>query len=124
MSFDQHARKVRDPNRSPWRRLSSLRGCVSRFCRLTRLPYRDTLEGLGLAWSPVPRDPPTDDVLRRTLDGLERARNRYLSALRGWETRRVRAKLRGGRRLSRAEADALAELRQRILPGAPGDAPG
>lgn len=119
MSFDYHARKVRDPARTPWARLSSLRACVSSFCWLTRLPYRDMLERLGLTWrSDVPRDPPADEFLRRTLDALERERNVYLAALRGWEMRRVRAKLRGNRQLSRAERDALAELRQRIAIGA------
>lgn len=120
MSFAYHARKARDPARTPWARLSSLRACVSTFCWLTGLPYRDTLVRLGLTWTKsLPSDPPTDAFLRATLDELERARNRYLAALRGWEMRRVRAKQRGGRQPARAEREALARLRAAIDPGAP-----
>jgi hypothetical protein len=124
MSFAHSARKVRDPALTPWRRLSSLRGCVSSFCWLTGLPYRATLDRLGLTWTrAVPSDPPTDAFLRVTLDGLERERNRYLAALRGWEMRRARAKMRGGRHLSRAEADVRAVLRERVAAAiAPADA--
>lgn len=119
MSFASHARAARDPDRTPWRRLSSLRACVSSFCWLTGLSYRATLERLGLTWTRArPSDPPTDAFLRRTLDDLERARNVYLAGLRGFETRRVRAKLRGARQLSRGERDALAQLRARVHPGA------
>ena len=125
MSFASCARKVRDPDRSPRLRLSSLRGCVSSFCFLTKLPYRATLERLGIAWTILlPSDPPTDAFLRRTLDALEIERNRYLARLRGFETRRIRVKSRGGRQLSRRERDALAALRDRandaLAPAVPG----
>lgn len=114
MSFPRAARQVRDPDHPVWLRLSSLRACVASFCWLTGLPYRATVERLGLDWTPlIPRDPPTDAFLRGTLDALERERNRYLAVLRGFELRRVRAKLRGGRQLSRAERAALDALRQR-----------
>lgn len=114
MSFPYVARRVRDPGRPVWLRLSSLRACVASFCGLTGLPYRATVERLGLDWTPaIPRDPPSDAFLRGTLDALERERNVYLSVLRGIEIHRIRAKLRGGRQLSRAERDALAELRGR-----------
>lgn len=125
MSFASCARKVRDPDRSPWLRLSSLRGCVASFCWLTKLPYRATLERLGITWTTsLPSAPPTDAFLRRTLDALEIERNRYLAGLRGFETRRIRVKARGGRQLSRRERDALAALRDRadaaIAPALPG----
>ena len=115
MSFTYHARRARDPALTPWRRLSHLRGCVSSFCFLTRLPYRATLERLGLTWTiSRPSDPPTDAFLRRTLDALERERNRYLAGLRTFELRRVRAKMRGGRQPSRDERGFLAALRERV----------
>jgi len=118
MSFPYQARRARDPDHPTWLRYSSLKGCVSSFCWLTGLPFRATLERLGLTWTPaVPRDPPTDAFLRGTLDALERERNAYLDALRGCELRRVRAKLRGGRQLSRAERNALEELRLRADAG-------
>ena len=115
MSFASAARRVRDPGLTPWRRLSALRGCVSSFCWLTGLPYRATLERLGITWMiGRPSDPPTDAFLRRTLEALERERNRYLSGLRTFELRRVRAKMRGGRQLSRDERSYLAVLRERV----------
>jgi hypothetical protein len=125
MSFPYYARRARDPERHAWRRLSSLRACVSSFCWLTGLPYRATLERLGLTWTrAIPAPPPTDAFLRATLDDLERARNVYLDGLRSLERRRLLVKLRGGRQLSRAERGAFAELRERALIGAAGKSAG
>jgi hypothetical protein len=115
MSFASSARQVRDPALPLWRRYSALRGCVASFSFLTQRSYNATLERLGLRWSVVrPADPPTDEFLRRTLDLLERERNRYLAGLRTFELRRVRAKMRGRRQPSRAERDGLAALRERV----------
>jgi hypothetical protein len=112
MSFNYHARRVRDGGRPPWRRLSDLRACVSSYCWLTGAGYRRMLEYLQLDHSPeVPRDPPTDEFLRRTLDEVERERSRYLERLRGFERKRIRAKMRGNRQLSAAERAVLREMR-------------
>jgi hypothetical protein len=111
MSFNYHARRVRDGGRPPWRRLSALRACVSSYCWLTGRRYRAMLEYLHLDHSPqVPRDPPSDAFLRRRLDEVERERNLYLERLRVFERRRVRAKMQGNRQLSTAERTALREL--------------
>lgn len=118
MSFLSSARKVRDPDLPLWKRYSALRGCVVSFSFLTKQSYNGILERLGLTWSVLrPADPPTDEFLRRTLDRLERERTLYLAGLRSFELRRVRAKMRGRRQLSRADRDALAELRQRAEAG-------
>lgn len=118
MSFLSSARKVRDPDLPLWKRYSALRGCVVSFSFLTKRSYTGTLERLGLTWSVLrPADPPTDEFLRRTLDLLERERTLYLAGLRSFELRRVRAKMRGRRQLSRAERAALAELRRRVDAG-------
>lgn len=118
MSFLSSARKVRDPDLPLWKRYSALRGCVVSFSFLTKQSYNGTLERLGLTWSVLrPADPPTDEFLRRTLDRLERERTLYLAGLRSFELRRVRAKMRGRRQLSRAERAALAELRERADAG-------
>jgi hypothetical protein len=115
MSFASGARQVRDPALPLWRRYSALRGCVASFSFLTRRSYNATLERLGLTWSIVrPADPPTDEFLRRTVDLLERERNRYLAGLRTFELRRVRAKMRGRRQPCRAERDGLAALGERV----------
>lgn len=111
MSFHYHARRVRDPGRGPWRRLSSLRACVRSYCRLTRTSYPRMLVCLGLEipWDPRSQ-PPLDEHMRRALDQVERARNRYLDRLRVLERRRACAKRRGNRQLSSAERAALREL--------------
>lgn len=115
MSFLSSARDVRDPALPVWRRYSALRGCVRSFSFLTRRSYLETLERLGLTWSILrPEDPPSDAFLRRTLDLLERERNLYLVRLRSFELRRVRAKMRGRRQLSRADQAALALLRESV----------
>lgn len=112
MSFNYHARRVRDAGRPPWRRLSSLRACVSSYCWLTGARYRQMLEYLELDHSlQVPREPPTDEFLRRKLDEVERERSWYLERLRGFERKRIRAKMRGNRQLSTAERTALREMR-------------
>jgi hypothetical protein len=111
MSFNYHARRVRDSGRPPWRRLSSLRACVASYSWLTRTSYRRLLAHLDLEFPDgVPRDPPTDEFLRRTLDQLERARNEYLERLRVFERKRIRAKMQGNRQLSNAERTDLQEL--------------
>lgn len=112
MSFNYHARRVRDPDHPVWRRLSSLRACVRSYCRLTGESFDGTSAALGLEFSRnAPADPPTDAFLRRTLDRVERERNRYLDRLRAWERKRFRAKSLGNRQLSRAERAALDALR-------------
>lgn len=111
MSFNYHARRVRDPGREPWRRLSSLRACVRSYCRLTRASYARMLAFLDLEIPREPvRQPPSDEHMRRALDQMERARNRYLDRLRVLERRRACAKTRGNRQLSSADRAALREL--------------
>lgn len=115
MSFNYHARRVRDPDRPPWRRLTSLRACVASYCWLTRARYRPMLASLGLEVPYQPqRQPPPAQELLRTLDQLERARNVYLDRLRAFERKRIRAKAHGNRHLSTAERALLDELESGI----------
>lgn len=115
MSFNYYARRVRDGGRSPWMRLSSIRACVSSYCWLTGAGYRRMLEHLQLDHShAIPRDPPTDEFLRRTLDHVERERSAYLERLRAFERKRIRAKVRGNRQLSSAERARLREMRDGV----------
>lgn len=112
MSFNSSARQVRDPHHPPWLRLSSLRGCVRKFCTLTGGRYASVSAYLGIDFPFDPaREPPTDEFLRRTLDQVERERSVSLDRLRGFEKKRIRAKMRGNRQLSTAERTALRELR-------------
>lgn len=112
MSFNYHARRVRDPGHPPWRRLSSLRACVRSYCVLTGAGYANLSTYLGLDFPFDPeRPPPADEFLRRVLDEVERERNRYLERLRVFERRRILAKARGNRQPSSAERTLLREMR-------------
>lgn len=115
MSFREHAEKARIPDRGIWRRLSAVRACVASFCWLTRLPYRATLERLGLNWSiVVPSPPPTEAFLADVLAAVERERSRYLVGLAEFEGMRRARKTAGKRQLSAEEARMLADLRASV----------
>lgn len=111
MSFNYLARQVRDAGHPPWLRLSALRACVRRFCRLTGGSYARVSAYLGIEFPYEPgREPPDDAFLRRTLDQVERERSWFLERLRAFEQKRVHAKVHGNRQLSTAERTALREL--------------
>lgn len=111
MSFNYQARRVRDAGHHPWRRLSSLRACLRSYCRLSGASYANLSAYLEIDYWDTPRRlPPTPAFLRRTLDEIERERNRYLERLRVFERRRAFAKSRGNRQMSSAERKTLEEL--------------
>ncbi|HEU4885322.1 MAG TPA: hypothetical protein VFT45_23950 [Longimicrobium sp.] len=111
MSFNDQARRVRDAGNTPWRRLSSLRACLRSYCRLSGASYENLSAYLEIDyWAQPRRLPPTPAFLRRTLDEIERERNRYLERRRLFERRRVLAKWRGNRQMSNAERKTLKEL--------------
>jgi hypothetical protein len=115
MSFHAHAADARDPRRDIWLRKSAAAACVSHLCRLTGLPYRATLERVGLTWSIlVDRPPPTPEFLERMVAIVERERTRYLAGLAAFEAARRQAKPEGRRQLSNAERRVLAGLRAAI----------
>lgn len=122
MSFREHVTKARDPERGVWRRMSAVKACVASFCWLTRLPYRATLERLGLTWSVlVPSPPPTEAYLAGVLAAVERERGRYLAGLAAFEEMRRERKRGGNRQMSAKEARMLADLRAAVDFG--GEAP-
>jgi hypothetical protein len=111
MSFNYQARRVRDASYPDWRRLSSLRACLRSYCALSGASYANLCAYLEIDyWQEPRRLPPTPAFLRRTLDEIERERNRYLERLRVFERRRAFAKARGNRQMSNAERTTLKEL--------------
>lgn len=108
-SFQHSARKVRDPERSPWLRLSALRGCVSSFCWLTGQPYRDTLVRFGISPEQVTA-PPGDDFLLSTLAWIEGERDRYHASRAVFDAARRETKRAGGRQLSNTEREMLRRM--------------
>lgn len=126
MSFGEHVIDALDPERTLWHRMSAVKGCVASLSRLTGLPFRATLERLGLTWSianPSPA-PPTEAFLLDVLARVRRERARYLAALAPFEAARRARKAAGNRQMSSAERRALAALRDAIdLDRAEADAP-
>ena len=108
-SFHHAARKVRDPERTPWLRLSALRGCVSSFCWLTGQPYRATLVRFGISPEQV-TSPPGADFLHATLARIEAERDRYHAARAAFDAARRETKRAGGRQLSNAEREMLRRM--------------
>jgi hypothetical protein len=108
-SFQHAARKVRDPERSAWLRLSALRGCVSSFCWLTGQPFRDTLERFGISPRQVTA-PPGDEFLLATLARVEAERDQYHAARGPFDAARREVKRKGGRQLSNAERETLRRM--------------
>ncbi len=108
-SFQHSARKVRDPERSPWLRLSALRGCVSSFCWLTGQPYRDTLVRFGISPQQVTA-PPGEDFLLSTLARIEAERDRYHASRTAFDAARRETKRAGGRQLSNTEREMLRRM--------------
>lgn len=108
-SFQHSARKVRDPERSPWLRLSALRGCVSSFSWLTGQPYRATLVRFGISPEQVTA-PPGADFLLATLARIEAERDRYHAARAAFDAARRETKRGGGRQLSNTEREMLRRM--------------
>jgi hypothetical protein len=108
-SFQHAARKVRDPERSPWLRLSALRGCVSSFCWLTGQPFRATLVRFGISPEQV-TTPPGEEFLLATLARVEAERDRYHAARQPFDAARREIKRKGGRQLSNAERETLRRM--------------
>ena len=108
-SFNHAARKVRDPQRSPWLRLSALRGCVSSFCWATGQPYRGTLVRFGISPEQVTA-PPDENFLLATLVRIEAERDRYHVARAVFDATRRESKRAGGRQLSNTERETLRRM--------------
>ena len=112
MSFRSIARKIREPERSfTWRR-SAFRACLELiiwFPQSHRAVYARFADEFGFD-----RDDVADanERILRALDALERERNQMLEKLRAFDLKRVRAKGRGRRTLSKAEREDLAAIRR------------
>jgi len=110
MSFNGSARHVRNPALPLPLRAMALRSCVMRLCRLTGERYTHALaryaDTLGIDLTNV-----TEQELLTALARIESERNQILEQVRAFERKRVREKLRGKRRLGKADVVAFRELR-------------
>jgi len=109
MSFNWYARKVLNPVLRLSVRGSALRSCILRLCRLTGERYTHALtrysDTRGIDFSSA-----TEQELVTALARIQSERNQFLEQVRAFERKRVREKLRGKRRPSKADVVAFHEL--------------
>lgn len=125
MSFNAYARQVRNPDLSPWARLSALRSCALRLAWLKHVRRSAVLGPLDAQFH-FERDfragdpPPEPAALLAALDALTMERNRRLDMLRAFALQRVRQKLRGCGPLSKTQQARLAAILRGPLDREPG----
>jgi hypothetical protein len=107
VSFNYHARKVRDFRLDISIRRGALKSCILRLGWLTRQKYSAIWDRFAPPFGLDKTDRPSAEQLLDALTALERERNRVLERLRAFDRRRTREKLRGRRQLTTAEQEAL-----------------
>ena len=112
MSFNNSARRVRNPELSLKERDSALRSCLALMVGIVGERH----SGLRAAYMPWIPEAPTNQQLMNAMSSLEIARNRHLEKLRAFERKRIREKMRGRRQPRRKDLD---ELRRIETPSAP-----
>ncbi|HYH82127.1 MAG TPA: hypothetical protein VEX86_20130 [Longimicrobium sp.] len=117
MTFRVEAVKVRDPERSIWLRLSSLRSCIRRMCHATGERFDDAGARYGIG-RPAPWPaPPDESLLLAVLEDVEARRAPALERRRAFDAARRQSKRQGNRQLSKLDR---AELRRVRDPAADG----
>ena len=111
MSFNWYARKVRNATLGPGVRRSAFYSCLLRLSWMTHERFHETIARYDAQFHFHARRT-TEAPLLAALTAMERERNGILEKLRAFERKRMRAKMRGNRRLSAAEAQALRALAQ------------
>ena len=111
MTFRVEAAKVRDPERSIWLRLSSLRSCIRRMCHATGERFDDASARYGID-RPAPWPaPPDESRLLAVLEDVQVRRAPALERRRAFDAARREAKRRGNRQLSKQDRAALRRVR-------------
>jgi hypothetical protein len=107
MSFNNYARKVRNPRLDLPVRRSALASCILRLAWLTKRSYLATRAPFAARYNlDRPRQPDEEELLE-ALVAIERERNRFLERVRAFERRRIREKLRGRRHPRPADIAAI-----------------
>lgn len=97
MSFNEYARKVRDPRRLPSIRRGALGSCIRHLTSLTRRSYRATCSRIAARFNLDSLNQLNEQQWLDAVAAIEVERNRFLERLRAFERKRVREKLRGRR---------------------------
>ena len=106
-SFNNYARKVRDPQQPLARRYCALISCVRLLAELTGRKFGQTRSGYAARFGFGGLYPATQAQMLGALTAMERDRNLYLAALRAFERKRIRQKMRGQRHPRKADREIL-----------------
>jgi hypothetical protein len=116
MSFNYHARKVRNSALPIAHRYSALCSCLTQLSWLAKQPYG----GLCSYFHLQVQEPMTEAQLLDRLTAIEVFRNRFLEKLRHFDRKRLRQKLQGRRQPGKKAVQALynIEALEKPLPSA------
>lgn len=114
MSFNNDARRVRNPKLLMSARRYALRSCLQRFTRLSNESYKGVTARYEARFRCMGKHS-TEEQLLNALSALVPERNSVLENLREFERRRTLEKARGRRTLSRAEQKDLVEVTSSAL---------
>jgi hypothetical protein len=107
MSFNNFARKVRDPLLPLSHRKSALGSCILRLGWLTGRKYQQVRACYASQYSLDQPAEPTEAQLVAAMAAIERDRNAYLEQLRAFDIKRIRQKMRGQRHPRKADMEHL-----------------
>lgn len=114
MSFRLIARWMREPQRSFAERHIGFRSCLEGYSYFCRQSHGAIYERFANEFGFNEKVPDANRRLLRALNALEKERAQKLERLRVFDMKRVRAKARGRRTLSKAERENLAAIRNDI----------
>lgn len=107
MSFNYHARKIRNSQLPLTKRRSRLSSCIMHLSWLTNRHFQEVRQSYVRNYSLDSPEGPTESQLLAALDAIEVERNLYLEKLRAFERKRIREKMKGQRHLRKGDIKAL-----------------
>ena|SRR5438105_9581756 len=114
MSFNNHAKRVLNPQLPLPARRSALRSCIQRFTRLSKESYKGVTARYEARFHCTGKHS-TEDQLLKALSAMVAERNLILENLRAFERKRIREKMSGRRTLSNTEQKDLHEIASSVL---------
>jgi hypothetical protein len=110
MGFYTKARRVRNPNLPPIIRRSSLRSCLLSLAQWTGEKFGEIVDRFDSRFGFNAHRVPSEDSLLRAIDAVEVERNGYVERLRAFEKKRIKAKARGKRQMTKQEQRDAGQL--------------
>jgi hypothetical protein len=108
MSFNYHARKVRNSGIPLLHRRSTLSSCIQNLQWLVNQRYRTLCNDFELNF----QKPMSETQLLNSLTAIEVFRNRFLKRLQDFDRKRLREKMRGRRQARKKDVLALYDAKE------------